>query len=185
MVKAIELRLGNIVSVPSQKGYMKVISTVHQKPGKGPAYMQIEFNNITTGNKINIRFRSDEDIDKYEHRIEKASFSYSDIDFFYLMLNETSEEVVISKSLVDKNFEKMLQDNMELSVNFIGDEIISIDLPDKAIYKIKQVDNPSKRASMKPAILENGLTVLVPDFVVSEEEILIRTGTLEYIERVK
>lgn len=186
MTKAIDLKKGNIITIPSQgKAFLSVVSTEHQKPGKGGAYIQAELKNLKTGNKINFRFRSDESVDVYEHYNKKASFSYSDADFFYFLLKETFEEVQISKNNFSENFKKMISDEMELDVYFIDDEIVDVKLPDKFHFKVKRVDPPTKRASMKPATLENDLTVMVPDFIVDQDEILIRTETLEYLERYK
>ena len=45
-------------------GLWIAVKTQKVKPGKGGAYNQVELKNVTTGTKLNQRFRSDEAVDE-------------------------------------------------------------------------------------------------------------------------
>jgi len=98
------------------------------------------------------------------------------------------EQIKISKSLLgDRN--KLLKENMEVSVQFYDDQPLSINLPSSIKIKVETTDAAIKgqtaSASYKPAILENGIKIMVPPFINSEDLIILDTRSLEYIKKVK
>ena len=68
-------------------------------------------------------------------------------------------------------------------------EVISVDLPDTIIVEILDADAVVKgqtaSSSYKPATLENGIKIMVPPFIDSDDKIILDTRTLEYIKKVK
>jgi elongation factor P len=64
-----------------------------------------------------------------------------------------------------------------------------VHLPDKVEIQIESTEPNIKGAtattSFKPAILTNGVRVMVPPFVESGEWIRVDTDSLEYTDRVK
>ena len=98
------------------------------------------------------------------------------------------EQIQINKKLIgEKN--KLLKENMEVSVHFHEDEPLSIDLPSSIELKIETTDAAIKgqtaSSSYKPATLENGIKIMVPPFINSGDKISLDTRTLEYIKKVK
>ena len=65
---------------------------------------------------------------------------------------------------------------------------IKIELPNQIECKINTTDAAIKgqtvSSSYKPALLENGINILVPPFVESGDNILVDTRTIEYIKKV-
>src|SRR5664279_4680861 len=55
-------------------GLWIAVKTAKVKPGKGGAYNQFELKNVTSGTKLNQRFRSDEAVD--EAILDKKDFQY-------------------------------------------------------------------------------------------------------------
>lgn len=97
------------------------------------------------------------------------------------------EQIEIKKDIVgDKG--KLLVENLEVSISFHNDEPISIELPKQITCKIKDTDAALKgqtvSSSYKPATLENGLSIQVPPFIESGDEIVLDTFTLEYIKKI-
>jgi elongation factor P len=64
---------------------------------------------------------------------------------------------------------------------------IGIKLPDQVTLRIDQADPVVKgqtaASSYKPAVLENGIRVLVPPFIESGERIVVDTNELTYLRR--
>jgi elongation factor P len=73
-------------------------------------------------------------------------------------------------------------------VNFYNDSVISVDLPNQVVTKIKSTDAALKgqtiSSSYKPDILDNGLNIQVPPFIESGDEIIIDTRNLEYVKKI-
>jgi elongation factor P len=66
---------------------------------------------------------------------------------------------------------------------------LSVKLPTRVTVKIAEADPVIKgqtvSSSYKPAILENGVRVMVPPFIPAGETIVVDTTTMEYVERAK
>ena len=77
---------------------------------------------------------------------------------------------------------------MKVTIGIYNDLPIKIDLPNQVECKIKTTDAAIKgqtaASSYKPALLENGVNILVPPFVENEDNIIIDTRTLEYIKKI-
>ena len=78
---------------------------------------------------------------------------------------------------------------MKLQVQFYEGKPLGVELPKTVRAKIAEtqpmVKSATASASYKPAILENGVTVLVPPFVSEGEEIIVDPSENRYIERAK
>ena len=164
-----------------------VLKAQHVKPGKGGAFNQVELKSIIKGTKLNERFRSSENIEKAELEDKKFNFLYLDENNCHFMENKTFEQVSIPKSLTEDKF-KLLRENLEVTITFMEEKPISIELPNNIECTIESTDaaikNQTASSSYKPARLDCGINVTVPPFVESGEKIIIDTRTLEYVKKV-
>lgn len=185
-ISAIDLKVGNIIKF--EGGRYRVLKTMHVKPGKGGAFMQVELKEINFGTKKNNRFRSDETIERLYVDVKKSQFLYSDGDSIEFIEISTSEQFSVPASLFEDGREKFLQDGIEIMVDFIGDDPVSVTLPPRLKGVVKTTEPYLKGQTVtmafKPAILENGIKVIVPPFIKEGEEIYINTETMEYDSRV-
>ncbi len=180
------IRVGNVIEFQNQ--LWSVLKRDHVKPGKGGAYIQIEMKNIVTGTKTNTRYNSSEDVDVAYVEQKHFQFQYFDRDELAVMDMESFETINLSKSLVGDTL-PFLQEGMNIRVEYCNDKPIFIALPETATVVIAQADAVVKgqtaTSSYKPAVLENGVRVMVPQFVESGEEIIIRIEDSTYISRAK
>ena len=184
-ILASEIRTGNIIE--HKNDYWKVLKTQHVKPGKGGAFNQVELKSIIKGTKLNERFRSSEDVEKAELDDKKFNFLYLDDDNCHFMDNSSFEQISIPKSMTEEKF-KLLKENLEVTITFMDDKPISIDLPNNIECTIETTDvaikNQTASSSYKPATLDCGINILVPPFIESGEKIILDTRTLEYVKKV-
>ncbi|NBV06979.1 MAG: elongation factor P [Proteobacteria bacterium] len=180
------IRVGNVIEYQNQ--LWKVLKRDHVKPGKGGAYIQVEMKNIMTGNKTNTRYNSSEDVDVAYVEQKNYQFQYFDQNDLVAMDMESFESFNLSKDLVGEAL-PFLQEGMDIRVEYCNDKPISIVLPEQVSGIIAQADAVVKgqtaASSYKPAILENGVRVMVPPFVESGEEIIVRTEDFTYVGRAK
>ena len=125
-INANEIKPGMIIE--HKNDYWNVLKIQHVKPGKGGAFNQVELKSIIKGTKLNERFRSSETIEKAEVTEKNFNFLYIDGENCHFMDNETFEQVEISKSLTGEKF-KLLRENLAVTILFMEDKPISIDLP--------------------------------------------------------
>ena len=183
-ITAIEIKPGMIIE--HKNDYWNVLKTQHVKPGKGGAFNQVELKSVVKGTKLNERFRSSETVEKAEVDEKKFNFLYIDGDNCHFMDNKTFEQVEIPKSITGENY-KLLKENLEVSISFMEEKPISLELPNNIECTIESTDaaikNQTASSSYKPAILDNGLRIMIPPFVGPEESIIVNTETFEYSER--
>ena len=184
-ITANEIKTGMIIE--HKNDYWNVLKTQHVKPGKGGAFNQVELKSVIKGTKLNERFRSNDTVEKAEVDEKKFNFLYYDGENCCFMNNESFEQVEISKNITGEKY-KLLKENLEVTISFMEDKPISVELPNNIECTTQSTDaaikNQTASSSYKPAILDCGIKVNVPPFVDSGEKIVIDTRTLEYVKRV-
>jgi len=97
------------------------------------------------------------------------------------------EQIQIKKDIIGPKG-KLLTENLNVTISFYNNEPISLDLPNQIRCKINSTDAALKgqtvSSSYKPATLENGLSIQVPPFIETGDEIIIDTRNLEYVKKV-
>lgn len=162
------------------------VKTVSVKPGKGPAYNQVELKNLIDGRKLNHRFGTDERVEETHVERKTFQFLYREGDKLVFMDNETYEQIELAEDMVGERA-LFLQDGMTVTVELHQDRPIGIRLPEHVVLAVAEADAVLKgqtaASSYKPARLENGLRVLVPPFVTAGEKIVVSTTDLAYVRR--
>ena len=184
-ILANEIKPGMIIE--HKNDFWNVLKAQHVKPGKGGAFNQVELKSVIKGTKLNERFRSSEAVEKAEIEEKKFNFLYSDDENCHFMDNETFDQISLSKNMTEDKY-KLLKENLEVSINFMEEKPISINLPNTIECVIETTDAAIKgqtaASSYKPAILDNGISITVPPFIESGEKIILDTRTLEYVKKV-
>ena len=185
-ISANSIRIGNILEY--KDGLYKVLKKSHTQPGKGGAYVQLEMKNITSGVKVNERLRSTEDVEKAHLDEVEYQYLYSDDTFITVMDNNTQEQKEINVELLGDAI-VYLQDSMTLTVELYDGDVIAVNLPETVELEVSEteavVKGQTAASSNKPAILENGVRVMVPPFIAVGDKIVVHTASSEYVERVK
>jgi elongation factor P len=167
-------------------GLWVAVKTVKVKPGKGGAYNQVELKNVTTGTKLNQRFRSDEAVDEAYLDKKDFQFLYASGDMLTFMDMENYEQIELATDFVGDQA-RFLQDGMKTLVNLYEGKPIGIKLPVQVTLTVAEADPVLKGGtaapSFKTAVLENGLKVQVPPFVGAGERIIVATEDGSYVRR--
>jgi len=165
-----------------------VLKAHHVKPGKGGAFNQVELKSVKKGTKLNERFRSSDSVERAILDDKKFNFLYEDNNNCHFMDQINYEQIQINKSLLGEK-SKLLKENMEVNVQFYDDQALSVDLPSSVELKIETTEAAIKgqtaSSSYKPALLENGIKIMVPPFINVDDKIILDTRTLEYVKKVK
>ena len=184
-INAGEIRIGMLLEYKND--LWQVLKTQHVKPGKGGAFAQVEMKSVGKNTKLNERFRSSETVEKAEVDEKKFNFLYLDGENCHFMDNQNFEQVEIPKSIVGEKY-KFLRENLEVTICFMEEKPISIELPNNIECTIESTDaaikNQTASSSYKPALLDCGIKIDVPPFIESGEKIIVDTRTLEYVKRV-
>ncbi len=179
-----EIRPGNVIE--HKGGLWMAVKTEHVKPGKGPAYLQVELKNVTEGTKLNERFRSSETVERVRLEQKDHQFLYAEDEMLVFMDTENYEQVSLPKELLGERA-AFLQDGMQVVIESYEERAIGVTLPNQVTLEVTEaepvVKGQTAASSNKPAILENGIRVMVPPFVGAGEKIIVDTNELTYIKR--
>lgn len=179
-----EIRPGNVLE--HDAGLWVAVKVNHVKPGKGGAFAQVELKNLRDGRKLNERFRSEDKVDQVQLERKDQQFLYEADGMLTFMDSVTYEQAELPADLLGER-RPFLQDGMTVTIEYFGDEALNLTLPVKVICKVVETEpvqnGQTASKSFKPAILDNGVRIMVPPFVGPDEDIVVHTETLEYSER--
>ena len=180
------IKPGNVIE--HKNGLWVAVKTSHVKPGKGGAFAQIELRNLKDGTKLNERFRSSENIERVILEEISYVFLYKEDDILIFMNNETFDQIPINVQMIGDQ-SAFLKDGMNVIINTYKDEPVSVDMPDSCIEEVTEADAVIKgqtvSSSFKPAVLSNGVKVMVPGHIEVGTKIVVRPSDSSYIEKAK
>lgn len=181
-----EIKLGNIIE--HQGRLWVAVKTMHTKPGKGGAYLQVELKDIKSGTKLNERFRSSETVERVTLEEREYQFLFSEGEEFTFMDMETYDQVSLNKDFIGEGFD-FLKDGMIVKLSVHDNQPVTVQLPETLIMEVIEADPVVKgqtaSASYKPAILENGRRILVPPHIEAGTKIVVNTEDGTYAEKAK
>ena len=170
-------------------GLWIAVKTHKVKPGKGGAYNQVELKNITSGTKLNQRFRSDESVDEAVLDKKDFQFLFASGDMLTFMDMESYDQIELPVEYVGEDQARFLQDGMKTLVQLYDGKPIGIKLPVQVTMAVAEADPVLKGGtaapSYKSAVLENGMKIQVPPFVSAGEKIIVATEDGSYIRRAE
>jgi elongation factor P len=164
------------------------VKTQAVKPGKGPAYAQVELKNAIDGTKLNERFRSSETVERVRLEQKDYQFLFADGDMLTFMDSDTYDQIQIPRDLLEERA-AFLQDGMKVTVESHEGRPIGVAIPDQVTLEVVEaepvVKGQTAASSYKPAKLENGVRVLVPPFVGVGERVVVDTNEITYVRRAE
>jgi elongation factor P len=185
-IKATQLRKGMIIIFEGE--LFTLTEVLHITPGNLRAKVQTKMKSIKSGVNAEYRFRSDETVEKASLETRAMEFLYDDGVHYYFMDKQTFDQIPINSDLVGDAHDYMLA-NSPVDVVFYDNQAIGLELPNSVDLKVLETDPSLKTAtvtaSYKPAKLETGLKVQVPQFINEGDIVRVDTRDGKYLERAK
>jgi elongation factor P len=183
-ISGVDIRPGNILEY--EGGIWKVAKIQHTQPGKGGAYMQVEMKNLQDGRKTNVRFRSADTIERVRLDQKEFQYLYTDGEDLVFMDKDTYEQITLPRDLLG-DAAAFLQDGMDVTLELWDEKPISVDLPEQVEATIVEADAVVKgqtaSSSFKPALLDNGVRVMVPPHIASGTRIVVDVYERTYVSK--
>ena len=158
----------------------RVVEFQHVKPGKGGAFVRTKLKNLRTGRVIDETWNSGEKIQDVKLEPHSMQFLYASGDDYHFMNTESYEQMHLTKDFIGDGTDYLVPE-MKVQVEFHEGKPISVELPATVDLKVIETEPGLRTGSVsnvgKPAKLESGLTVSVPQFV--NEGDVIRVNTSE------
>ena len=179
-----EIRPGNVIQ--HQDGLWAAVKVQAVKPGKGPAYNQVELKNLLDGRKLNERFRASETVERVRLEQKDHTYLFEEGDMLVFMDGESYEQISIPRDMVGERA-AFLQDGMQVVVESHENRPIGVQLPEHVTLEVVETEPTVKgqtaSSSYKPSVVDNGLRIMVPPYMSVGDRIVVNTETLEYVKR--
>ncbi|WNO55005.1 elongation factor P [Stakelama saccharophila] len=183
-ISGVDIRPGNIIEY--ENGLWRAAKIQHTQPGKGGAYMQVEMKNLMDGRKTNVRFRSAETVEKVRLDTKDFQFLFQDGEMLTFMDKDTFEQITLPTDMLG-DAAAFLQDGMDVTLELYEDKPISVQLPDQIEAEIVEADAVVKgqtaSSSYKPAVLDNGVRIMVPPHISSGTRVVVDVYEQAYVKR--
>jgi elongation factor P len=183
---ATQIRRGMVLVFEGQP--CRVVEFRHHTPGNLRAMVQAKLKNIRTGASFEHRFRAADSIEKADMETHELEFLYQGGNTYHFMNTENYDQLEMDEEALGDNAQWM-QPGMKILAEYYDGKAIGIQLPASLTLEIVEtapvMKTATKNASSKPAKLENGVTVNVPEFISSGERVRVNPTTGEYLERAK
>ncbi len=186
MTSAISLRKGNVILYKSEPH--RVMHYKHRTPGKGAAIVRLLLRNLISGASYEIRFNSQESIERATLEQQEMEYLYSDGTHYQFMHTETYDQLALSDEQLGES-RRYLKEGLKIQVEFFEENPIGIEMPSYVELEVVETEPELRGAtasnSPKPATLENGVVVQVPPFISAGEIVRVDPVEGRYLERAK
>lgn len=166
----------------------RVIEFRHHTPGNLRAMVQAKLKNLRTGSSFEHRFRAADTIVKADMETVELEYQWTDGKSYHFMNISNYDQIEMDEETLGDSAPWM-QSGMKILAEYYNGNPIGIELPNSLVFEIVEtspvVRGATKTASSKPAKLENGVTVNVPEFVEQGTRVRVNPNTGEYLDRAK
>lgn len=186
MINASDLKAG--MTFIQDGKLIKVLEASHHKPGKGNTVMRMKLRDVRTGSTTDTTFRPNDSFERAFLETRDVQYLYSMDDTAHFMDLESYDQYEIPVETVEHELLFLLE-NMEVKIQFYGVEVIGLELPGSVTLTVTETQPSIKGATVtgsgKPATMETGLVVNVPDFIEVGEALEISTVDGNYQRRAQ
>ena len=186
MIQATQLRAG--MAILHEGNLCRILSVQHITPGNWRGMVQAKLRNLKSGNSFEYRFRSEDRVEKADLEEHEMEFLYASGDDFHFMNTDTYDQVAITREDLGQAVDYLVP-NTKVLVEFYEHRPVGVELPITVDLKVVETQPGMKGASAsnsgKPAVLETGLQVSVPQFIDVGDVVRIDTAEGKYLERAK
>lgn len=186
MINASELRAGMVVKMDG--GPWRVLEAAyHIGQGKMPGSVHARVRDVLKGSTRELRLRPEEKLQETALDKQEMQFLYSDADSATLMNPQSFEQISIPLETIGPG-NIFLKTEMAVPVEFYNGQPVSVVLPETVDLEVQATPPPAHQQQdsvYKAATLENGMEVMVPQFIAPGEVVRIEVATGKYVERVR
>jgi elongation factor P len=189
MLKASQLRKGHVVNISGVAWQVKLVDSQTPSARGANTLYRVRLTAINGGQNIEQTYKSNDILEEMVLERRSVSYLYRDQETFHFMDSDNYEQYSLPAEQLDEQ-KDWLSENLEgLTALMLDGQFISIELPTAIEIGIVETAPVIKGATAtnrnKPATLDNGRVVLVPEYLCAGARIRINTETGKFMARVK
>lgn len=162
--------------------------TVQSPSARGAAtYYKYRARNVLTRHKVDITLRGGESLPEADFQRRPVKFMYADAEAMHFLDEEDFNQYSLPREQIEEQARYLREDLEGVLALIYNGQCVGIDLPHVVQLRVVQCDpgirGNSATARTKPATLETGLVVQVPEYLEPGEVIKVDTRTGHFISR--
>jgi elongation factor P len=185
MILASDVKAGMAIRLDGKP--FKILEAVpHRGSGQMHGFLELKLKDMLFGHFADRHFKPSDKLEDVALSKRPMQYLYSDSEGCVFMDLDSFEQVTLSRDGVG-NVERFLEEGMHVSVDILEGQAVSLDFPKFVEIKVEQTGpgvHGGQDSTMKPAILKNGIEILVPHFVETGDLIRVETEKGKYVDRV-
>lgn len=167
-----------------------IVSFLHVKPGKGPAFVRTKLRNIKTGRIIENTFNSGVKVEDVRVERRQYQYLYKDESGLNVMNTQTFEQISIPENMIENA--DLMKEGQIIEIQFHADEEMPLTAEMPPVVELQvtstiagEKGNTASSNALKPATVETGAELMVPMFINEGDIIKVSTVDRSYNERVR
>ncbi len=187
MPKACDLKKGSIVGINGLPHVVESMSVTTPSARGASSIYRFRFRNLVNRSKQDVSCKGEEPFADIDFERRPIQYLYKEADLYTFMDNEDFSQFTLAQEMIEEQLLFLVEDMEGLFALMSDGQVLTIEVPQKVILKIKSCDPVMKGASVtartKPATCQTGLVVQVPEYLEAGEAILIDTATSTFLSR--
>lgn len=184
MIETGDLRKG--VTLEMDGTLYQVLDVSHIKLGRGTAQVRMKLRDVRGGHTIERTVMAGARFPRARVERQPAQYLYSEGDLHHFMNTETYDQFPLNREQLGDAL-AYLKENATCDLLMYGDEPVGVELSAAVELAVAETDpwvkGDTAQGGTKPAKLETGLTVNVPQFINVGDVVKVDTRSGEYLER--
>jgi elongation factor P len=182
-----DLKRGHIVNYNGAPCMIETIN-VQSPSARGAATLyKYRARNLISKQKVDITLKGSDSLNEADFVRRPIKFMYADPSDVYFLDQEDFNQYSLPKDDLAEELNYLTEDLEGVQALIYNDQCVGIQLPLTVVLKVTQCDPGIKGASAtartKPATLETGLVVQVPEYLEQGETVKVDTRTGNYLSR--
>jgi elongation factor P len=186
-MKASDVKKGNVVENDGTVYQVRDIERSSPSARGGNITYRFTLYSIPGQRKLDLSLRSEDEIKEVSLERRLAKFSYMDGEAFVFMDDEDYTQYALDANVVGENAGYVVEDVEGYYIQVIDDAPVGLQVPTSVVLTVTDTAPEMKGSSAtkrsKPATLQTGIEVQVPEYITTGEKVTVNTLTGEFAGR--
>jgi len=182
-----EIKRGTVVNYNGAPCLVETVNVQTPSARGANTFYKYRARNLSTRQKVDITLRGGESLDEADFQRRAVKYMYADATHFHFLDQTDYNQYSLAKDDLVEESKYLTEDLDGMLALIYEDNCIGIQMPVAVELKVTHCEPGIKGASAtartKPATLETGLVVQVPEYLAVGETIKVDTRTGEYLSR--
>jgi elongation factor P len=162
-------------------------AVIHKGTARAGTTVHLRLKNLKTGHISESRLNGEQKVDDVDLEERDAQYLYAEGDGLVFMDNETFEQFSIPRTVIGPAA-AFIRENDVIRVESFEGQALGIIPPAEVLVKVAETGAPihgDPDAPYKPAVLENGVELMVPGMIATGDTIKVDVANVKYMERAR